>query len=297
MSEIYAYTKKIFLILFIVVLFSAISYGVAFLKFGIKESNINNENVLLKKEIAQLYNRINIIEDETIALIEKNKKLKSNNKDLEYLLNSASSKKKNDDNYTSQNKGEYADSKTSAIDNLRDNFTSNNGLPSKEMFKTLIATTNPVELAGILSSITRIPVDELLEKKDLKGLANKYAEIAFSGYSSNSDVGIVEFATKVNSNNTPKETKSEFSSKTGKIYATFNLPQYDNNKILVKWIQSDTNAILLLSRYNIKALSNNYVWLKQNKWLSGNYRVEIYSTGNEPSLLAIGEYFVFEDES
>ena len=83
---------------------------------------------------------------------------------------------------------------------------------------------------------------------------------------------------------------------TTRIFSFFELPNYTRTDVLVKWYYSDTNEILSFKRFPINTESTkHYVWLdNQLGWVTGNYKVEVYSTDESLNLLSSGNYYVSE---
>ncbi len=300
MKNIYKSFKKICVVSCAIIFTVLIAYGAGFLHFKIietiKDRKAKKELSLLKKEVKQLYTKIDSLENQNILFSKENKELKLQNKDLESLLDSANYALSNNNNTSNTNSNNNNNFQNKKEVSLSDIYKSD--LPTKDSLKIVIENTDEIELAGMLHSITRIPTEELLEKGNLKDVANKYLDIAFSDNVYDTDRGVlpVKFSTETNSDNSPKNEKINFKPESGRIYAIFNLKDYNKGKVLIKWQNSDLKSLLLLSRYDIGTSGNNYVWLNQAKWTIGNYNVGIYSTDEDSSLLAFGQYVVSDEE-
>lgn len=71
-----------------------------------------------------------------------------------------------------------------------------------------------------------------------------------------------------------------FSPSTEKIYAAFDMSNYNETSVIAKW--TDPNGeIIIFRKYTIDPFKNtNYVWVKKKLWKTGSYRVNYYRTSD-----------------
>lgn len=76
------------------------------------------------------------------------------------------------------------------------------------------------------------------------------------------------------------------------ISASFRLESIDSQFVMVRWVKDDVNVILY-DRYIINPDTDyNFIKLKRNDWLPGEYKVEIYTADEKLSKLVEGGYRV-----
>jgi len=157
------------------------------------------------------------------------------------------------------------------------------------------------EIESILSSITKLKVEEIQEVGDLRVFANRFAEIAMNGMVTGSEaapVGVdtVEFGTGASHADGPTGPADGFSPDEPRIYAVFPTSHYDKRWVMVRWWRPDGPEVFLLQRYQVSMTGRySFVWRKRPQgWDPGSYEVEVYSANDELTPLAWGRYSVVE---
>ena len=103
----------------------------------------------------------------------------------------------------------------------------------------------------------------------------------------------IDFNTSINEDNSVSESRESFFSEETKIFAAFDSSQLTDDKVLVKWYQTDQPKIVLMNSFPINPNSNNYIWLDLPQgWSRGKYSVDIYSLQDDLNLIASGQYGV-----
>jgi len=179
-------------------------------------------------------------------------------------------------------------------------------LASAPPLDALLDAIDDDELATVTSTLTGVPVDLLLQRKDLRGYVKRLAQIAFSDIGKPATPWInsspptragyvqpIEFSTVVDYDNLPLESANVFASSAPIIHATFPTTDSAHQGVFVKWHRVDRGEILLAQQFAINPREPvNDIWLtRDDGWPSGSYRVEIFDAELR-NLLAAGDYRV-----
>ena len=81
-----------------------------------------------------------------------------------------------------------------------------------------------------------------------------------------------------------------------RIYANFELPNsYEYGDVLVKWCRAAPNRNIIYGPHSVDiSRKSNYVWYETLNPQAGTYFVTIYSSDQEPKLLATSSYLLVD---
>ncbi|KZN50089.1 hypothetical protein N476_17225 [Pseudoalteromonas luteoviolacea H33] len=140
--------------------------------------------------------------------------------------------------------------------------------------------------------------DSIGQITDVKQAANRLSKIA-AGKNGSDEVEMLNHGpSRVYFSNGEQAfagyaNQNEFNAEIKKITATFETGADYGHKVLVKWINTDTQQLLAFKNVSIKSADDlHYVTLSKQQWQSGIYQVEIYAISDDFPLLAKGHYSV-----
>lgn len=163
-----------------------------------------------------------------------------------------------------------------------------------------IATASDRELATILSAVTRIDEDALLAQGDLRPFASRLVEVALDGLRGPSieppPDRRVYFAATTRDFDPDVTAQEAFPSDQGRIFATIDLDGYDGDRVMVKWLNTETGRIHSLQSMPHQPGQPLWSYLaRDGGWDPGLYQVSVYSQDAGMQLLARGAYTVLDE--
>ncbi len=166
----------------------------------------------------------------------------------------------------------------------------------------LIAGMSNGELIDTVASTALFTPEELDDMSDVRGFAERLAEIALAGVvtpqaAPSPAAQQVEFSTTVEADNSATLPSGVFSADADRIYAVFPTDQYVRDSVLAKWQRLDQPELMIFDRYPIHSRErHNFVWMSPPEgWTEGSYEVTIYSTDEMLDPVAVGAYDVVGD--
>jgi hypothetical protein len=158
------------------------------------------------------------------------------------------------------------------------------------------------ELGTILDVATGFRSDELANMENVRGFAERLADIAIEGVLEDADEedsaanapGRVLFATEREHDYPEEVAQTIFSPDDDEIFAIIPMEGQDDGRILLKWIRLEDRKILYFrrrhlaanTRYDTRGLSMPI------GWEPGTYQVTVYSGNEALEPIAAGSYLV-----
>ncbi len=165
-----------------------------------------------------------------------------------------------------------------------------------EILDVVVNSMSDDEIASVLSSMTALGSEKLRRVRDPRAYAHRMAELGLAGLLSESEfddpqLPDVHFSERRDFEIAEEENRRQFLPE-GKIFANFEMGEYDGDEVLVKWTRVDDPKIMLFRHYEIRPdAEHNHVWLKPDAgWNPGRYRVAFYSADEVMRPLAVGHY-------
>jgi hypothetical protein len=174
------------------------------------------------------------------------------------------------------------------------------GADPKRVVRGVIDQMDDDELISLMSSLTDYTSEELRDGRDLRAFAERLAEIAMDGTLTDPeplgrDVGVVQFAARVDIDNGPIDPSNRFSNSDRRIYAIFESADFGGEQVFAKWTRISDGEVMLFGRYPINPNDTySYVWLgaQNGSWEPGEYRVDFYDTDESLHMIASGMHVV-----
>jgi hypothetical protein len=107
----------------------------------------------------------------------------------------------------------------------------------------------------------------------------------------------IRFGTSPSPSESTESPRTRFSTYDTRIFAVFDTSTYAYPSVLLKWYRIDQPELLIFQKYEIDPhAASNYVWYKkQEGWPNGQYRVEVYSLGEDFRMMSSGQYEVSQN--
>lgn len=160
-----------------------------------------------------------------------------------------------------------------------------------------IASSSDAELAAILSAITRIDEDALLAQGDLRPFASRLVEVALDGLQGPSNEPPADrrvyFSSTTRDFDPDTSAQDAFPSDQGRIFATIDLGDYPAERVMVKWVNTETGRIHSLQSLDHRPGQPLWSYLgRDGGWDPGEYEVSVYTQDAAMEILARGRYSV-----
>jgi len=154
------------------------------------------------------------------------------------------------------------------------------------------------ELASGLRTFVGYPPEVLADVRDLHGFAHDLLGIAAAGLvraPTGEAAESVHFGTRLSAAREAAAEREPSSSLPGgapRVFGVFPLAADDVRGVLVKWYRADAPDLLTFRRLPVRNDAGRaFVRLDRPQgWSAGDYRLEIYSEGEHPELLASGGF-------
>ena len=161
-------------------------------------------------------------------------------------------------------------------------------------------------LASLLYDFTRITPEDIPPTLSIQEFAAHVAAIATkeiwparerASLPEDLTVTDIRFGTSPRPSESTESPRTRFSTYDTRIFAVFDTSIYAHPSVLLKWSRIDQPELLILQKYEIEPhAASNYVWYKKNEgWPDGQYRVEVYSLGENFRMMSSGEYEISQN--
>lgn len=151
------------------------------------------------------------------------------------------------------------------------------------------------ELEIALATLTGRDRAELEAIRDLHRYAKSYARIAMSGILTDPPTSAsneIEFAVRIADTFEPGPPRTVFDSSSARLFGMFALDSALQGDVLAKWYRVDDPELLMFEEVPLLSRDGEaFVRLDRPEgWPEGDYRLEVYSPGDDFELIAAGNY-------
>jgi len=188
-------------------------------------------------------------------------------------------------------------SRTRDLEALLEEIAADSGDPRAAIDRAIAASSDR-ELAAVVSAVTRIDEDTLLEQGDLRPFAGRLVEVALDGLGGPSDEPPpdhpVFFTTSTRDFDPDADAERAFPADQGRIFAMVDPRDYAGERIMVKWANKETGRIHSLQSMPFQPGRPLWSYLgRDGNWEPGDYQVSFYGQDARMQLIGRGEYTVF----
>lgn len=173
-------------------------------------------------------------------------------------------------------------------------------LEPRQLAEAAISQLSEEQIRGALGSVMRLDPEEIDAIDDVPAYASRLAGLALEGVvepdplESGGASGEVVFALELDRRDPESLALSSFGQDAGRVYAVFDVGDYQGGKVMVKWYNSDTPELLLFRHYRL-APEEDFSWVwhgPEDGWATGRYRVDVFQGDESLERIASGEFDV-----
>jgi hypothetical protein len=161
-------------------------------------------------------------------------------------------------------------------------------------------------LESLLFDLTGITPEDIPHTLSIQEFAAQVTAIATKdiwtlkeggSWPEDSTVTDIRFGTSPRPPEPTDSLRTRFSTFDTRIFAVFDTSAYAYPSVLLRWCRVDQPELIILQKYEIDPhAASNYVWYNNREgWPSGQYRVEVYSLGENFRMMSSGQYEVSEN--